>query len=105
MNHITDINQISPLLLGAALFCIGLFGVCTRRNIIIMLLSVELMLTGVNTTFVSFSTINNSLDGQLAVFFVVTVAAAEGAIGLGLLISIFRNLKEVGTSSLSLMKD
>jgi len=56
-------------------------------------------------TFVAFSRVNGTLDGQLAVFFIITVAAAEGAVGLGLLISIFRNLKEVGTATLTTMKE
>jgi NADH-quinone oxidoreductase subunit K len=105
MNPITDPLLIQSLMLGAALFSVGLFGIFVRRNMIVILMCIELMLTAVNVTFVAFSRANGSLDGQLAVFFIITVAAAEGAVGLGLLIAIFRNLKEVGTANLTVMKD
>ena len=105
MNPITDPLLIQSLMLGAALFSVGLFGIFVRRNMIVILMCIELMLTAVNVTFVAFSRANSSLDGQLAVFFIITVAAAEGAVGLGLLIAIFRNLKEVGTANLTVMKD
>ncbi len=92
------------LMLSAALFCIGLLGVMIRRSLIAVLMSIELMLTAVNVAFVTFARANQDINGQLIVFFVVTVAAAEGAIGLGLLISLFRNLKEVGTAHLNALK-
>ena len=93
------------LIVGAALFSIGLIGLLFRRSLIAILMSIELLLTAVNLTLVSFSRQNQDLNGQLMVFFIVTVAAAEGAIGLGLLIALFRNLKEVGTAKLNLMKE
>ena len=105
MNPIQDPFLIQSLMLGAALFSVGLFGIFVRRNLIIILMCIELMLTAVNVTFIAFSRVNGTLDGQLAVFFIITVAAAEGAVGLGLLISIFRNLKEVGTATLTVMKE
>lgn len=105
MNEIRDPLLIQSLILGAALFSVGIFGLFIRRNLIIILMCIELMLTGVNVTMVAFSHANQSLDGQLAIFFIITVAAAEGAIGLGLLIAIFRNLKEVGTATLTAMKE
>ena len=92
------------LMLSAALFSIGLLGVLIRRSLIAVLMSIELMLTAVNIAFVSFARTNQDIHGQLIVFFVITVAAAEGAIGLGLLIALFRNLKEIGTAKLSTMR-
>ncbi len=106
MKHILDDPMLTQsLLLSAALFSIGLFGVFVRRNLIIILICIELMLTAVNVSFVGFARANSTLDGQLATFFIVTVAAAESAVGLGLLISIFRNLKEIGTATLTGLKD
>ncbi len=84
------------LALSALLFSLGMFGVLMRRNVITMLMSVELMLNAVNLTFVAFSRYsNNNLDGQAMVFFVMTVAAAEAAVGLALATTIFKKFKEV----------
>jgi NADH-quinone oxidoreductase subunit K len=105
MNGYTDPMILPALLTGAALFSIGLAGVMMRRSLIAMLMCIELMLNAVNLTLVTFSRANQDLNGQLMVFFIVVVAAAEAAIGLGLLIALFRNLKEVGTSNLNLMKE
>lgn len=102
--NIEDPILIQSMMLGAALFSIGLFGIFIRRNLIVILMCIELMLTAVNVTFIALARANNSLDGQVAVFFIVTIAAAEGAIGLGLLISIFRNMKQSGTAALTVMK-
>ena len=96
---------MQALMVGAILFSIGLSGIILRRSIIAMLMCIELMLTAVNITLVTFATVNQDMSGQVMVFFIVTVAAAEGAIGLGLLIAVFRNLKEIGTAKLNLMKD
>lgn len=93
------------LITGAALFSIGLAGIALRRSLIAMLMCIELMLTGVNITLVSFSHANADMNGQIMVFFIVTVAAAEGAIGLGLLIALYRNRKEVSTAQLNQMKE
>lgn len=93
------------LVTGAALFSIGLAGIMLRRSLIAVLMCIELMLTAVNLTLVTFSRLNQDMNGQLMVFFIVTVAAAEGAIGLGLLIALYRNLREVGTSQLNQMKN
>ncbi len=92
------------LMLSAALFSIGLLGVLVRRSLIAILMSIELMLTAVSVAFISFARANQDIHGQLIVFFVITVAAAEGAVGLGLLIALFRSLKEVGTARLNTMK-
>nr|WP_290669589.1 NADH-quinone oxidoreductase subunit NuoK [Ardenticatena sp.] len=83
------------LLLGAVLFVIGMLGVLLRRNAIVIFMSIELMLNAVNLTFVALARHLDSLDGQVFVFFVMTVAAAEVAIGLALIVAIFRSL---GTS-------
>lgn len=105
MNHITNPLYMQLLLLSAVLFSIGIAGVLIRRNLIIILMSIELMLTAVNMAFVTFAKLNQDINGQVIVFFIITVAAAEGAIGLGLLIALFRNLHEVGTAKLNLMKE
>lgn len=105
MNAIQDVLLLQALILGAILFCIGLFGILIRRNLIAILMCIELMLTAVNITFVSFARANGSLEGQVAVFFIVTVAAAEGAIGLGLLIALFRNMREAGTAKLASLRE
>lgn len=105
MDKIGDPLAYQALLAAAALFSIGLTGILLRRSLIAVLMCIELMLTGVNLTLVTFSKVNQDLNGQLMVFFIVTVAAAEGAIGLGLLIALYRNLKEVGTAKLNLMKE
>jgi NADH-quinone oxidoreductase subunit K len=104
MTPITDPLVVQALVLAAVIFSIGLVGVMIRRNLIAILMSIELMLTAVNITFVSFARANQDIHGQMAVFFIVTVAAAEGAVGLGLLIAIYRNLKEVGTAKLNELK-
>lgn len=105
MNKITDPFIIQGLVLSAGLFSIGLVGVLIRRNLIAILMCIELMLTAVNISLVMFSRAHSDINGQVMVFFIITVAAAEGAIGLGLLIALFRNLKEVGTAHLNLLRD
>jgi NADH-quinone oxidoreductase subunit K len=77
----------------------------TRKNILVILMSVELMLNAVNVAFVTYSTELHNVAGQLAVFFIITVAAAEAAVGLGLLIAMFRNLKSVTTEDIQLLKE
>ncbi len=80
------------LILAAILFSIGVTGVLVRRNAIIVFMSIELMLNAVNLSFVAMSRALDSLDGQVFVFFVMTVAAAEVAVGLALIVAIFRSL-------------
>jgi len=91
------------LLLSAFLFVIGAFGVLVRRNAIIMFLCIELMLNAVNLTFVAFSRVVG-IEGQLFVFFVMTVAAAEAAVGLAIIISIFRHYESVDVDNFNLLK-
>ena len=83
------------LILSAIVFAIGVVGVLIRRNLIVVLMSIELMLNSVNLTFVAFSKYMGNLDGHIMVFFVMTIAAAEAAVGLALAVSIFKRFKEV----------
>ena len=79
------------LLLSAVLFAIGTAGVLVRRNLITILLSIEIMLNAVNLTFVAFGRAHGAAEGQIIVFFVITVAAAEAAVGLAIVIALFRH--------------
>jgi len=90
--------------LSAALFVIGVAGVIIRRNILVMLMSIELMLNAVNLAFIALAHRLASMDGQIIVFFVMTVAAAESAVGLGLIISIFRNRATVQADELTMLR-
>ena len=92
------------LVLSAILFTIGVTGVLMRRNVIIILLSVELMLTAVNLNFITFSHYMQNPVGQVFVFFVMTVAAAETALGLAIVIAMFRNLETVNVDEINQMK-
>ena len=91
------------LVLSAILFVIGTFGVLVRRNAIIMFLCIELQLNAVNVAFVAFSNLFG-IDGQVFVFFVMTVAAAEAAVGLAIIISIFRHYQTVDVDNFNLLK-
>ena len=90
--------------LSAILFTIGVAGVLVRRNLIVMLMSIELMLNAVNLAFVAFARARGSVDGQAIVFFVMTVAAAEAAVGLAIMISVFRNRETINADELNLMR-
>ncbi len=92
------------LLLSGILFTIGVVGVLTRRNAIVIFMSIELMLNAVNLTLVAFSKQLNALDGQIFVFFVMVVAAAEVAVGLALIVAIFRNKDTVSIDKINIMK-
>ena len=91
------------LVLSALLFAVGTFGVLVRRNAIIMFLCIELQLNAVNLALVVFSRVAG-IDGQVFVFFVMTVAAAEAAVGLAIIISIFRHYETVNVNSFNLLK-
>ena len=95
---------ISYLGLALLLFIIGAIGVCMRRNAIVILMCIELMLNAVNLTFVTFSKMHGNLDGQVAVFFVLVIAAAESAVGLAIIISVFRSLVSVETTNAAQLK-
>jgi NADH-quinone oxidoreductase subunit K len=90
--------------LSAILFAIGVAGVLIRRNVIVMFMSIELMLNAVNLAFVALGRRTGSIDGQVIVFFVITVAAAEAAVGLGIIISLFRNRATVNADELNVMR-
>jgi NADH-quinone oxidoreductase subunit K len=91
------------LVLAAILFSIGVIGVIVRRNAIILFMCIELMLNAVNLSFVAFSR-SVGIDGQVFVFFVMTVAAAEAAVGLALVISIFRHVESVDVKNFNLLR-
>ncbi|MDD3579966.1 MAG: NADH-quinone oxidoreductase subunit NuoK [Desulfobacca sp.] len=90
--------------LSSALFAIGVIGVLIRRNAIIIFMCIEMMLNAVNLSLVGFADHYQAIDGQMFVFFVMTVAAAEVAVGLALIVAIFRNKATVNVDELNLMK-
>ncbi len=92
------------LVLGALLFSIGVAGVLLRRNVIIVFMSIELMLNAVNLTLIAFSRYLNNVDGQLIVFFVMTLAAAEVAVGLAIIVAVYRNKESININDMNLMK-
>ena len=97
-------NLNSYLVVSAILFAIGTIGVLTRKNAIVMFMCIELMLNAVNLTFVAFSRYLGNLDGQVFVFFIMTVAAAEAAVGLALFIAFFNNKDSIDIEDANLMK-
>jgi NADH-quinone oxidoreductase subunit K len=94
----------SYLLLSAVLFAIGTAGVFLRRNLITLLLSVEVMLNAVNLTFVAADRFFGNVDGQIIVFFVMTVAAAEAAVGLAIVIALFRHKESLNPDEFTALK-
>ena len=101
MLHITTVHY---LVLGAALFLLGVIGVLTRRNVVIVLMSIELILNAVNLNLVAFSRLWGGLNGQVFAIFVITDAAAEAAVGLGILIAFFRNKETINVDEVNLLK-
>jgi NAD(P)H-quinone oxidoreductase subunit 4L len=96
------LNQF--LMLAAALFCIGVYGVIARKNGVMVLMSIELILNAVNINLVAFSTMTGALSGQVFALFVIAVAAAEVGVGLAIVLAIFRNYKSVDLDQVDLMK-
>ena len=93
------------LILGALLFAISVIGIfLNRKNVIILLMAIELMLLAVNLNFIAFSHYINDIAGQVFVFFILTVAAAESAIGLAILVVLFRNLRTINVDDLDSLK-
>ena len=93
------------LILGALLFAISIVGIfLNRKNVIILLMAIELMLLAVNMNFIAFSYYLNDISGQVFVFFILTVAAAESAIGLAILVVLFRNLATINVDDLNALK-
>jgi NADH-quinone oxidoreductase subunit K len=100
-------NPVPPqwyLFLGTGLFTIGVIGVLTRRNVLVILMSIELILNAVNINLIAFSDWFHQVDGQVFAIFVITDAAAEAAIGLGLIIALFRNKETVNADEIDLLK-
>ena len=92
------------LVVSALLFCIGLLGVIIRRNVLVIYLSLELMLNAANLALVAFSRFNNNLNGQLIVFFIITVAASEVAVGLALIVALYRKRQTTHVEDLATMR-
>ena len=93
------------LTVGAILFCLSVAGIIiNRKNVIILLMCIELMLLAVNTNFIAFSRYADDVSGQVFVFFILTVAAAEAAIGLAILVVLFRNKNSINVDDLDVMK-
>jgi len=92
------------MVVSAILFALGTFGVLTRRNAIVIFMCIELMLNAVNLTFIALSRQLGNMDGQVFVFFVMTVAAAEAAVGLALMITFFRNKDTIEVDDINLLK-
>ena len=92
------------LAVGILLFCLGLLGVILRRNLLVIYMSLELMLNAANLALVSFSRFNNNLNGQVMVFFIITVAAAEVAVGLALIVALYRQRQTTHVEDLTTMK-
>jgi NADH-quinone oxidoreductase subunit K len=92
------------LALSALLFAIGVLGVLVRRNVIVIFMAIELMLNAVNLAFVAIARQRGSMDGQVIVFFVMTVAAAEAAVGLAIIIAMFRNRETTNADELASLR-
>jgi NAD(P)H-quinone oxidoreductase subunit 4L len=92
------------LLLGSALFCIGVYGVLARRNAVMVLMSIELILNAVNINLVAFGAFNGNVAGEVFALFIIAIAAAEVGIGLAMVLLIFRNKRSVDLADVDLMK-
>ena len=104
MNSALQVGLEHYLVVSAALFGLGLLGVLLRRNLLILYMGLELMLNSANLALVAFSRFNNNLDGQVMVFFIVTVAAAEVAVGLALIVALYRKRQTAHVEDLSSLK-
>ena len=92
------------LVVSTVLFCLGVLGVILRRNLLVMYMGLELMLNAANLALVAFSRFNNNLNGQIMVFFIITVAAAEVAVGLALIVALYRKHQSAHVEDLTSMK-
>ena len=92
------------LTVSALLFCLGLFGAISRRNLLVIYMSLELMLNAANLAFVALSRFTNNINGQVMVFFIITVAAAEVAVGLALIVALYRKRQTAHVEDLTTMK-
>ena len=93
------------LVVSGLLFCLGLFGVLARRNLLVIYMSLELMLNAANLALVAFSRFNNNLNGQVMVFFIITVAAAEVSVGLALIVALYRKRQTAHVEDLASLKN
>jgi NADH-quinone oxidoreductase subunit K len=100
----TNIGLDHYLIVSALLFALGLFGVLIRRNLLVIYMSLEIMLNAANLALVAASRFNNNLDGQVFVFFIITVAAAEVAVGLALIVALYRKRQTAHVEDLTAMK-
>jgi len=111
MDQISTVSQTTGvplswfLMVSSILFCLGFIGVLTRRNVLVIFMSAELMMNAVNLSLIAFSTSLNSMAGQNFVVFVVTIAAAEAAVGLAIIISLVRQKPTVDTTDIDLMQE
>jgi NADH:ubiquinone oxidoreductase subunit K len=92
------------LLLGAVLFCIGVYGVIARKNAVMVLMSIEVILNSVNINLLAFTQLHNNLDGNVFALYIIAVAAAEVGVGLAMVLLIYRNRKSISLDELSEMK-
>ena len=92
------------LVVSTGLFCLGVLGVIMRRNLLVMYMGLELMLNAANLALVAFSRFNNNLNGQIMVFFIITVAAAEVSVGLALIVALYRKRQSAHVEDLTSMK-
>lgn len=103
-DNLTQIPVVYYLGLSAIMFVLGILGVLLRRNALVVFMSLELMFNSANLVFIAFSALYNNLSGQLAVFFVMTVAAAEVAVGLALMVAIFRTKHSIDIDQMSSLR-
>jgi NADH:ubiquinone oxidoreductase subunit K len=92
------------LLLGAVLFCIGVYGVLARRNAVMVLMAIELILNAVNLNFIAFALLHGNVDGQVFALYVIAVAAAEVGVGLAMVLLVYRNRRSIALDELSEMR-
>ena len=95
---------VNFLLLAAVLFCIGVYGVIARRNAVLVLMSIELILNAVNLNLIAFALLHGSVDGQVFALYVIAVAAAEVCVGLAMVLMLYRNRRSISLDELSEMK-
>src|SRR5215510_6104114 len=100
----TPVTLEHYLVVSVALFCLGVLGVIVRRNLLVIYMSLELMLNAANLALVAFSRYHNNLNGQVMVFFIITVAAAEVAVGLALIVALYRKRQTAHVEDLTAMK-